>query len=281
MLDLHKENNIVLKSQWFGPEVYKPAFRDTIDDIPEFSEELPGPVTTVSSRFDFRSDWPETGKKRLQSDYDWIAIVLLTGFLLLAFARYNFPRRMGQLLKACLMPRSVANLYREGNPFGEQITTVLGIVFLLTSSLFLFMALDFFGWLPADLISSRWLYAGILVINTFYFLAKTLSIKIIAHIFKTHEASANYLLNNLLFNITIGIFFLLALPFVIYTGSELIFFITLSFTAILLIYKVLRGALAGSAINRFPAVYLIMYIIFIEIAPLLLIAKFFSNTMNV
>jgi hypothetical protein len=105
-------------------------------------------------------------------------------------------------------------------------------------------------------------------------------IKITAHIFRTYEASANYLLNNLLFNITSGIFLLAALPFVIYTGSELIFLITLSFAAILLVYKVLRGALVGSAINRFPLVYLFMYIVLIEIAPLLLIAKFFSNTMN-
>ncbi len=277
---MKQDNDIILKSGWYVPEVYKPASQDTIDGIPEFSAELPGPVTTVTSHFDFRSDWPDPGQKRLQTDYDWIAIVLLTGFLLLAFARYNFPRRIGQLLKACLMPRAVTNLYREGNPFAEQITTVLGVVFLLTSSLFLFIALDFFGWLPVDLISNRWLYTGILVINTIYWFAKILVIKITAHIFKTYEASANYLLNNLLFNITSGIFLLAALPFVIYTGSELIFLITLSFTAILLVYKVLRGALVGSAINRFPLVYLFMYIVLIEIAPLLLIAKFFSNTMN-
>ena len=169
---MKQDNDITLKSWWYVPEVYKPAFRDTIDGVPEFSAELPGPATTVTSHFDLGSNWPDPGQKRLQTEYDWITIVLLTGFLLLAFARYNFPRRFGQLLRACLTPRAVTNLYREGNPFGEQITTVLSILFLLTSSLFLFKTLDFFGWLPADLIRNRWLYTGILVTNTIYWFAK-------------------------------------------------------------------------------------------------------------
>lgn len=242
--------------------------------VPTVTHFMQGPVPTVTDFMPARLQ-PINGVHREIADYDWMTLILLAGFLLLAFVKYNFSKRIGQLIKACFVPRSVPHLYREGNPSTEQSTIVLGVIYLLSSSLFIYLILEYFGLLPYDLVKNQWLYTGILVVNTFYWLAKTIANKILAHIFKTYEVTRSYLLNNLLFNLTLGIFLLLILPLVVYTHWTPLLIIAMILTLIMIIYKVLRGILLGLSITRYPPFYLILYIITFEVAPLLLIAKFF------
>jgi hypothetical protein len=263
-----------LPPHWMLRTNYEPAYKDTVTAFPEYALTLPGPVH-VTTHFEIKSSRPDSGIKHLSNEYDWIAIVLVAGYLLLAFAKYNFPRRLAQFLKACFVPRAVAHLYREGNPFNEQISLALGLIYLLTSSLLIFVAVETFGSLPSDQIENMRLYLAILALNTLYWIIKALAIKMLAHIFKTYEATGNYLLNNLLFNLTLGLLLLIALPFVVYTGSVILLKTTLFVTALLLIYKVLRGILVGLTIARFPLFYLFLYICMLEVAPLLIAAKLF------
>lgn len=263
-----------LPPHWMLKSNYVPAFTDTVTIFPEYAITLPGPVH-VTTHFEVKSSRPDAGIIRLNNDYDWITIVLVAGFLLFAFAKYNFPRRLSQLLKACFVPRAVAHLYREGNPFNEQVSLALGLIYLLSSSLLIYAAVETFGSLPSDQIESMWLYLAILAFNALYWIIKAFAIKMLAHIFKTYESTGNYLLNNLLFNLTLGLLLLIALPFVVYTGSIILLKITLVITALLLIYKVSRGILVGLTIARFPLFYLFLYICTLEVAPLLIAAKFF------
>jgi hypothetical protein len=263
-----------LPPHWMLKSNYEPAYKDTVTVFPEYVVTLPGPVP-VTTHFEVKSQRPDAGVKRLSHDYDWIAIVLLAGYLLLAFAKYNFPKRLTQLLKACFVPRAVAHLYREGNPFNEQISLALGLIYLLSSSLLIYVAIEGLDLLPSDHIESLGLYFVILIFNTLYWALKASVIKILAHIFRTHEATGNYLLNNLLFNLTLGLLLLIALPFVVYTGYIILLKITLVITALLLIYKVIRGILVGLGIARFPLFYLFLYICTLEVAPLLIAAKLF------
>lgn len=253
---------------------FKPAYQDTLITIPEYSGTLPGPVL-ATTHFEFRLQHPDSGIKRLNADNDWIAIVLVVGFLLLAFAKYNFPRRLVQLIKACFLPRAVTQLYREGNPFSEQISLALGLIYLLTSSLLIYLGIETFSSFPVYQTGSISLYMAVVAINLTYWLLKALANKTLGHIFKTYEATGNYLLNNLLFNLTTGIFLLIMLPFVIYTGSFTFLKITFIITAVLLIYKVFRGIYVGLSQTRFPVFYLFLYICTLEVAPLLIAAKLF------
>lgn len=263
-----------LPPHWLLKTKYEPAYKDTVTVFPEYAVTLPDPVP-VTTHFEVKSPRPDAGVTRLSNDYDWIAIVLVASYLLFAFAKYNFPRRLSQLLKACFVPRAVAHLYREGNPFNEQISLALGLIYLLTSSVLIFVAVKTFGSLPPYQIESMRLYLAILAFNTLYWIIKALAIKMLAHIFKTYEATGNYLLNNLLFNLTLGLLLLIALPFVVYTGSIILLKIILVVTALLLIHKVSRGILVGLTIARFPLFYLFLYICMLEVAPLLIAAKLF------
>jgi hypothetical protein len=255
---------------------YEPAYQDTAFLQLDFMVAVPGPLP-VCTHFEVNPARPDLGSKRHEYEYDWITVILVACFLILTFAKHNYSKRMGQLLKACFVPRAVAHLYREGNPFNEQVTLALGTIYLLSSSLFIYVILSHFNLLPTGLVSDTWLYAAILASNAVFWFVKAMANRALAHIFKTYDATGNYLLNNLLFNLTAGIFFLLILPLVVYTGSALILEIAIIATAIIIIYKVFRGMLVGLSISRFPVFFLFLYVIMLEIAPLLVLAKFFNS----
>lgn len=262
--------------QFVPQENYEPALQDSAYFQLDSMIAIPGPLP-VSTYFEFNPARPDKGTHRNEYEYDWITVILVACFLILTFAKHNYSRRMGQLLKACFVPRAVSHLYRDGNPFNEQVTLALGTIYLLSSSLFIYVVLSRFNLLPTGLINNTWLYSAILASNAIYWFLKAMANKTLAHIFKTHEATGNYLLNNLLINLTAGIFFLLILPFIVYTGYGLILEIALVASAMIIIYKVFRGILIGLSISRFPRFYLFLYVSMLEIAPLLILAKFFHS----
>lgn len=257
-------------------EPYVPVYQ-TGDSLQADSLSYSLPWLVTSFVPDFRTQRPDAGDFITGRHFDWITLILTGCFILVAAAKYNFPKRLAQLLKASLIPRATNQLYRQGNPFQEQISYLLGFIYLLTSSLFIFLIIDKQGWLPPVNYRIEYLYAGIFAGNSFYWLCKALLIRMLAHIFKTYEATRGYLLNNLVFNMTLGVFLLIVLPFIVYTGSEVFLHITLILVSIILIYKVLRSVLVGLSITYFPVFYLLLFICMIELAPLLILAKLFMS----
>lgn len=260
---------------------YKPVYDvDTVIEYPEYETTLPLPMP-VTSHLEFQTTQSLKGESRNVSDFDWMTIVLLLAYLIMAFARYNFPKRVNQLVESVFVKRSRTHLHREGNPFNEQVALALGLIYLLTSSLLIFVLLERYHWLPVELVRSELLYIFIVIINAAFWLLKAIANRLLAHIFKTYEATSNYLLNNLLFSFVLGIFLLITLPFVIYIESDLILNLVAGSVVVLLFYKVIRGILIGLSIARFPAFYLFLYLCMLEVAPLLLLAKVFITYTNI
>jgi hypothetical protein len=218
-----------------------------------------------------------TGEMRKITDTDWMTLLMVFAFVIFTFVRYNFPKRLNEFVKATLIPRLTPLLLKKNNPRYEQITIALMFNYFLTSSLFLYLILDFYEWLPTGLVENYWLYAGIFVVNFTYWFGKSLFSYILAHIFKSYETNQNYLLNTLLFNMTMGLVLLVFLPFAVYTGSEMVFRAMLVVVILLLFYRVLRGIVVGLDSKAYPPFYLFLYICTLEAAPLLVIAKYFMS----
>ncbi|MGB4205757.1 MAG: DUF4271 domain-containing protein [Bacteroidales bacterium] len=261
-------------------ETYEPVYftDDSVLSIPVV-DSIPG-LVTMTIEPEPRLLRPDRGDSIKDSNYDWITVLFLACVILITIAKNNFPKRITQLLKASITPRATAHLYRQGNPFTEQITLILVIIYLLTSSLFVFLILDNYFSLPDFDLRTEIFFALIVATNASYWLFKVILIKIIAYIFKTREASSAYLLNNLVFNMAIGLVLLISLPFVVYTGAETVLIVTLIFISIFLLYRVLRNVLVGLSITYFPLFYLMIFVFTVEIAPLLIIAKLFMNNLD-
>lgn len=257
-------------------EFYVPFYQEP--DLPgdQFLSALPGPVT-LEIQVEFKQPRPDLGTSRFENSRDWITIVLAIAFVLFAFVRFNFPKRLFELLKATLFPRSVSLLYKKGNPFNEQISLILSIIYLISSSLLVFLVAERFEVALPRHFRNEYIYAAMIAINGMYWLLKSSLMRVLAHIFKTQHAATNYLFNNLLFNMALGLLLIITLPLVIYTGSVTMMNLALHITGFFLAYKVLRNVLIGLTIDRFPVFYLILYIFMLELAPLLIVVKLIMN----
>lgn len=258
------------------PEQYVPVYEDNDSLNLEAFQDPPGPVSFVT-QIEVRLPRPDLGNLRADTNRDWITLVLATAFVLFAFVRFNFPKRFVELLKASVFPRSVALLYKKSNPFNERISLILSIIYLITSSLFVFVVAERFEITIPQHFRHEYIYGAIVVVNAVYWMLKSATMRLLALIFKTHQAATNYLLNNMLFNMVSGLLLLIILPLVIYTGLGIMMNLALLLTGILLVYKVLRNVMIGLTIDHFPGFYLILYIFMLELAPLLIVVKLVMN----
>ncbi|MDP2423840.1 MAG: DUF4271 domain-containing protein [Bacteroidales bacterium] len=263
--------------QQLPPGSYEPyADSAVVDSMP------PGPFIPFGFRDSSASDTiitlyqpsrPDYGIVRNKHSFDWITGILILCFALLAWARFNYNRRLKQIFYACLSARFVTQLQREGNLFNEQIMLALGTVYVSTFSLIMYIGFQRYDMLSQVLLEPPLLFIGFIVLAVIFWLIKTAANHVIAFIFKTSDAADSYLLNSLLFNLTIGLVLLPLLPLVIYTGSDTVFWFAVAITAILLLYRILRSILIGLSQTSFPLLYLLIFIFSLEILPVLVIIK--------
>lgn len=224
---------------------------------------------------------PDFGTIIKTQNYDWVTMVLIFCFLLLALVRYNHNRRLRQVLSACYSSRYINLLQREGNLFNEQIMLALGAVYLGTISLFFMFAFNHFELLDTRFIKPPIIFTGLLLFFLVLWLIKAAANRVIAFVFETYNAADNYSLNDLLFNLTIGLLLLPVLPFIIYAESEIAFWLAAAMIGIVWLYKIVRGVMIGYSDTKFPLFYLLIFIFSLEFLPILIVVKLlmvFSDT---
>ncbi len=230
-------------------------------------------MTAIADKKIDRSVRMDAGTIRESQTPDWIGIVLLASFVILAWAKFNFGRRLRQIVSACMSPRYLGQLLREGSVFNEQVTLGLGFIYISSLSLLILYMLYTLELINTVEIPGLALYAGVFAFILIYWGFTSVANRLLAFIFETYEAAQNFALNTLLFNLTTGLGLILLLPFVIYSGSNVLLWATFAWVAAMIVYRVMRGVLIGAGQTRFPWYYLLAFIFFIEILPFLLIAK--------
>lgn len=210
------------------------------------------------------------------SDSDWLLGVFILCLILVAMARVLYSRRLSQVLKAFISPRSVNQISREGNISKESISFLFSAVFFISLSVFIYEALGFyfvdrFTYVPGYLLFAL-ILSGLLL---FYILKKGL-IRIIGYIFHTKQETRDYQLNTLIFNIITGLF-LLPVSFLIYYlpdyHANFVFIFSFVILAFTVIYRAIRSFLIGISLSKFSVFYLFVYLCIVEILPILIILK--------
>lgn len=211
---------------------------------------------------------------------DWMTALVLFCFILLAWNHVFNPKRLVQVLKAPFSRRFVNQLVREGNLFTERISFTLGIVYLLSFALFLFLIYQHF-FPPWNQQENGLLLFGFLVLFLILFNAlKITAINLLGNIFKTRETTYFYLLNLLVFAIITGIVLLIALVALLYTGETAVLRVSLVLVALLFLFRFLRGFLIGMTLTKFSYLLLFVYLCSLEILPLLVLVKVLVNLAN-
>lgn len=204
---------------------------------------------------------------------DWILGVLLLCFILLAWGQVFYHRRIMQIFRAPFSKRFINQLKRDGNLFKERISIVLGIVYILSLSMFLYetneLTLGYYFQGFAGLL----LYGLIIVIIVVFMAAKVALVQWLGVIFKTRETTRNYLLNMLIFFLISGPVLLIALVFIIYLKSFVLIYICTSVFFVILLFRFMRGFFIGISLRKFSYLFLFVYLCGLEILPLLVLIK--------
>ncbi len=223
---------------------------------------------------------PDHGNPIMQTSDGLATGLILFCFVLLAWIRYNNPRRLSQILKAAFLIKHMHQLQRDGNVFNEQIPLVLSVIFLIAFPLLAYSLAVGSGLFVNIDNNIGLVLAGIAIFTGFMWSLKALLNRILAHLFRTQAATRFYLFNNLIFNALIGLVSLVFLPVIFFSGLEWAVYPAVVVVALLILYKVVRGVMIGSTLSSYPLSYQILYIVVIEVLPLALAGKILYDLNN-
>ena len=128
-------------------------------------------------------------------NWDWVTLLLVGTFIILAVTRYLYPRRFREFL---LLPISdkYFKLQGKGYEINHPFNVLLFGVQLISFSLFAYFVVNFFY--PSIPKENPWLFVQIITGLAVFILAKYFSEKIIAHIFNIEGIINAYLYEKLI-----------------------------------------------------------------------------------
>ncbi len=208
---------------------------------------------------------------REQTGNDWTFLLLFVCVILFTWVQVYYRKRFIQIFQSVFSEKRVHFLIRDGRLFNEQITLALGFIFVMAFSLFLFLINKFI--IGLSLGNGFFLFIKIVLALTGFILIKFLLIQLIKAIFLTREATSRYVLNSLIFDLTLGVVLLPFLIFITYTGSDMLIYLSLIIISITFIYKLLRGFVIGLNYSGFSLFYLFLYLCTVEVLPVVVVVK--------
>ncbi len=210
----------------------------------------------------------------MQYQPDWILGLILICFILLAWVQVFYRRRLRQILMAPYSKRFLSQLVRDGDLFYERISLASGLIYLITTSLFLYELYELV--LVKNVVRLIQGFPLYVMISTFvlgFWILKTGLIRFLSFIFRTRQPTREYLLNILIFNIWVGICFLPLLIFVVYMKSVIFLWICIIIFTLFFLFRLVRGFFIGISITKFSYVFLFVYLCSLEILPLVILMK--------
>jgi len=214
----------------------------------------------------------ETKEKAIMNP-GWIHGMIVICFLLFAIAQYGYFRRMQQIFKAFFANRLFNQLSRDGGLFSERVSLFLFISFILSFSLFIFKAYDFYFEIPAKGLYSFILYAKITAGVLLFYLLKMGLYNISGFIFKSIKETSDYILNIYIFGQVTGVLLLPLIVLITYINTGIVLYLGLIIISMAYIYRLFRGVMITVSNVKISAYYIFLYLCTLEILPLLLLTK--------
>jgi len=221
----------------------------------------------------------DLSEKPLSSQHHpfWVPSILVLGFILIAWGRLFFRRRLEMIFRG-IFARNIANqVIREGNLFNERIGLILFLVYLLSMAMFIYLALPLFN--VNFGLSPGMTYLSIFGFFLSLWIFKVFFIRLLSVLFNTDDHSRNLLANMYLYNLFAGIVLLPATICIAFAELELFFYISLVIIAFIYTLRLIREAIIGITIIKFSVFHLILYLCTLEILPLIVLAKILTRNM--
>jgi hypothetical protein len=204
---------------------------------------------------------------------DWILALFLISFGLIAWIQVTYSKRLRQILLAPYSRRFLNQLIRDGNIINERISIALVIVYFTGISLFLYQINILIVHHPIYNLTGFPLYLTMALSLLIYWLVKILVIRVLGIIFKTSQATYEYILNIFILIMVSGILFLPLMVLTVYLKSIFLIYTCLIIFILLFIFRFIRGFIIGISVSRFSYLLLFVYLCSLEILPVIILAK--------
>jgi len=210
------------------------------------------------------------------AERDWMFWPMLALVVYFIITRYRHLTFINQTVASVFYPRMSARLMKEKNESTSPIIQSLLFFYFVTTGLFVYMAMNFYG-LYISYAHGFISFLAISLFITLVYFIKIASIKILGFVFQQRKVVDEYLHNLKLFNITTGIILLpitISIPFLnAYLVDEVHLIQTGFFVYIIIfIFKLLRGFFVSyrQSVSIF---YILLYLCTLEILPLALLLR--------
>jgi len=213
---------------------------------------------------------------RKDNSPDWLFPILILVIFVFTWLRIFYSKYFSQMIQALLNNNLTNQIVRDENILVQRASVFLSVAFHLTGALFLYLVSIHLGWEIGGIGTgfSRFLFFAILVTAVYSF--KFLFLKICGWLFDLDREMATYTFNVFLINNAVGIVLVpiiallaynqwLSTSSLIYTGAILV--------SLGLLYRAVRGVLIGFSVPGFSFLYLILFLLTFEIAPLLVFVR--------
>jgi hypothetical protein len=199
-------------------------------------------------------------------------------FILLAWGRLFFRRRLDMIFRAIIAKNYANQLIREGNLFNERIGLILFLNYLAVMAMFVYLSVPLFELQTANIDPGieYLLIGGAFLIYWFY---KAAMVKTLSLLFNTNEHSRELLANMYLFNLFAGIALLPIVSCMAFANTEVFFYIGLIIIILAYTYRMIREAIIGFTVIKFSVFHLILYLCTLEILPMIVLAKIMTRNM--
>ena len=208
---------------------------------------------------------------------DWFSIILITLVIGFTYIKYHYDKIFKQLLNAFLSTNASNQIIREENVMVQRASIILSIIFYLAGGLFLYQLAEYNKW---DLMGIQHEFSRFLLFALFLAFVsplKMIVLKILGFIFESDKLSSSYSFNIFLINNILGLLLIPIIAVFAYlpfnTGSSILY-IGVTLISLAFIYRLIKGYSIWQSIGHLPALYFILYLCTLEIAPILVLLKY-------
>ena len=204
---------------------------------------------------------------------DWITVHILLCLTVYAWVRLYYFKRLKQAFRAFFGIRFQGMLVREGNILRERISIALMIVYLISSSLLMYLFFTRILSLEILQLTGFRLFSFIMLVVILFWVLKNMANTIIGRVFRNPVIISEYLLTNFVFNITVGTVLLPIVILAVYIPSDEMIYLGCGVWVISFIYRLIRLLLTSLSYRKFSLFNRILYLCTFELAPVLVLIK--------
>jgi len=208
----------------------------------------------------------------------WMLAVFLIVLAILAYVRVAYTRRLFRLFSSLVRIQILRQVMREELVFSHRVSVLLFINFALVSSLILFCAAKYYGWIIGYL--NGWqLYLAIVSGVLGIYLLKLVGNSILRKVLRDPGLIKEYLFEVFLVNKALSVIllpFAIAVTFSNIGKLNVLFNIAGIIFLVFIVYRLIQGLIISLSypISR---VYIILYLCTLEILPFLIVWNLFQT----